>query len=42
MLVPDLAIGHGEIINEYDNPSLFPGMFPSLFPLGIRDFDDEK
>ncbi len=40
--VPDLVISNKyEAINEYDNPSLFPGMFPTLFPFGLGGFDDK-
>ena len=28
--LPDLAIPRGEVINEYNNPDLLPGMFPTL------------
>ena len=38
--MPDIAISHGDIVKEYDNPALFPGMFPSLFPLGTGGFED--
>ncbi len=41
--VPDLVISNKyEAINEYDNPSLFPGMFPTLFPFGLGGFDDKS
>ena len=33
-------IAHGEVVNEYNNPNLFPGRFPSLYPLGIGGFDE--
>ncbi|THU80871.1 hypothetical protein K435DRAFT_694765, partial [Dendrothele bispora CBS 962.96] len=29
-------------INEYFNPSLFPGMYPTLFPYGDCGFEDER
>jgi len=38
--IPDLAVPRGNIIKEYNNPDLFPGMFPTLYPLGIGGFDD--
>ena len=32
---PDLMVPHSEeMVNEYYNPKLLPGMFPKLFPLG--------
>jgi len=42
-LTPDILIYHGSsAINEYNNPSLFPGMFPTLFPFGIGSADDPR
>ena len=38
--LPDIAVAHGEVVNEYNNPNLFPGMFPSLYPLSIDGFDE--
>jgi len=38
--IPELAIPRGNVIREYNNPDLFPGMFPTLYPLGIGGFDD--
>ena len=37
--IPDLAIPRGNVIGEYNNPDLFPGMFPTLYPTGISGFD---
>ncbi|KZS86507.1 hypothetical protein SISNIDRAFT_420802, partial [Sistotremastrum niveocremeum HHB9708] len=38
---PDLYIRHGsQLVSDYNNPALFPGMFPTLFPLGINGFDE--
>ena len=39
--LPDLLIPRGEVIKEYNNPALFPGMFPTLYPLGIGGFDNK-
>ncbi len=42
-LTPDILIYCGSsAINEYNNPSLFPGMFPTLFPFGIGSADDPR
>ena len=37
--IPDLAIPRGNVIREYNNPDLFPGLFPTLYPLGIGGLD---
>ncbi|KAE8221649.1 hypothetical protein CF319_g5026 [Tilletia indica] len=40
---PDLIIKHGSsFIQDYNNPSLFPGMFPMLFPWGIGGFEADR
>ena len=38
--LPDIAVAHGEVASNYNNPSLFPGMFPSLYPLHVAGFDE--
>jgi len=40
-ILPDLAIP-SEVIKEYNNPDLFPGMFPGLYLLGIGTLDDKE
>jgi len=39
--LPDLAIPRGDVIKEYNNPDLFPGMFPTLYLLGIGGFENK-
>ncbi|KAE8246482.1 hypothetical protein A4X13_0g5770 [Tilletia indica] len=40
---PDLIIKHGSaFIQDYNNPSLFPGLFPTLFPWGTGGFESDR
>lgn len=40
---PTLFIAHGSApINEYRNPTLFPGLFPTLYPLGCGGFESRR
>ena len=39
--LPDIVIHYSsELVNDYNNTDLIPGMFPSLFPWGIGGFND--
>ena len=41
--MPDLILHRGlTAINEYNNPTLLPGMFPTLWPFGIGGFEDSS
>ncbi|KAE8220603.1 hypothetical protein CF319_g5894 [Tilletia indica] len=40
---PDIIVRHGSsFIEDYNNPSLFPGMFPLLFPWGTGGFEADR
>jgi len=40
---PDLLLPcSAKPINDYDNPSLFPGMFPTLFPFAVGRIEAER
>jgi len=41
--MPDLIFHRGSTaINEYNNPTLLPGMFPTLWPFGIGGSEDSS